>query len=648
MNITLRKILEKNPGFKGSESSLRNLFLESFHELLEALSVATNPKLEKSPLAFRVTNEMIMPYLERNPQLSSSIQELRTLWTEGCQRLIAGKKDMENLNHFILQTLGEEHAFVIFLNDQNCFLNLFLSYYEEKLEQRFEKYISITKRDLPETKLNFQPVNMPQIKEGIEIDSYKILNKLGAGGMGIVYKGFDLNVRRQIAIKFILGVNDKKNRSYKRFLREMELSAQFNHPHIIKVYSTGTFNKFPYMAMEYIDGVPLQDYFRKPDVELDEKLKILIKIANSLHYAHEQKIIHRDIKPSNIMIRNNGDPVLMDFGLGRFTESESRSLTMTGEIMGTLKYMSPEQAQGHNRKLTAQTDVYALGAILYELLTGKRVVEGDTSLEVIAAILNKRPIRPRSLNPEIPYALERICLKALEKYTKHRYKTAKEFAEDLQCYLRGEVTLSTRYYQKKRRKNILQFILLFSIAILLSLIALKAISYRNRKNEVRELRSKYLALKEKKNANPFWLDRELGFLLEKIKELSKKKEYRIVHKKLLLLQREIQIYRKNKPYRINYVREKQKIDKIYKDAFQGKTYELFQKAFLLVENSKVYKLPEEKIKRLYVEMIRACFAVKNYKSCWEIGSRFFQRFPNVHQNGKLRLCVARAGYDCHF
>lgn len=209
---------------------------------------------------------------------------------------------------------------------------------------------------------------------GLEIDSYVLLSKIGEGGMGIVFKAKDKRFQRIVAIKFML--TPSLLRSLKRFQREMELTAQLNHPNIIQVYAHGVFNNFPYVVMEYIEGMPLLQSFQENETSFEEKLTTIQKILMALDYTHRKKILHRDIKPSNIMVRQNGEPVILDFGLAK-NIAKSNELTKTGEILGTLEYMSPEQAQGLRRNVSNKTDIYSVGAMLYEILTGRRMYEGE-------------------------------------------------------------------------------------------------------------------------------------------------------------------------------------------------------------------------------------------------------------------------------
>jgi hypothetical protein len=316
---------------------------------------------------------------------------------------------------------------------------------------------------------DFSPAAFP-VHEGLLVDNYQILEKLGVGGMGIVYKAQDIRLKRMVAIKF-MQKPDEGAHGKLRFSREIEISARFTHAHIVRVYGMGTFDKFPYFVMEYIEGMPLHKYVTLNDITLQDKLIILQKVAHALHYAHEQKIVHRDIKSSNIMVRNNGEPVLMDFGLAKTTQVKDYKLTRTGEVVGTPEYMAPEQACGMKRAIDAQSDVYGLGAVMYHMLVGRPPVSGDNLLEKIYQIVEKRPRRPRTFCPELPTAVEKICLKALEKKKEHRYASAAALAADIEAFLSGEATLSAKFYSRR----LLYQSLCGSVVVLLALALVSGI-----------------------------------------------------------------------------------------------------------------------------------------------------------------------------
>lgn len=273
-------------------------------------------------------------------------------------------------------------------------------------------------------------------------DKYEFLELLGRGGMGAVYKAHDRRLGRTVALKFIHG-NDPG--ITQRFLQEARSQARLEHPYICKVYEVGTVDGKPYIAMEFIDGQTLDRAASR--MELAEKIALLKETSLGLHAAHAQGIIHRDIKPSNVMVQKtpNGGlrPVIMDFGLAR-ESGDSHGLTESGAVMGTPAYMSPEQARGEARKLDHRSDVYSLGATLYEVLTGKPPFEDQTALNIMLKVMNDAPTPIRQRNPALPESLELVVSKCLNKEPEKRYQTALELAEDLGRFLSSQKVAAKR------------------------------------------------------------------------------------------------------------------------------------------------------------------------------------------------------------
>lgn len=304
---------------------------------------------------------------------------------------------------------------------------------------------------------------------------YKILQKLGAGGMGTVYLAMDQKLKRMVAIKVLNTDIAHDSSTFKRFVREIEVTAQLDHPHIIKIYQVETQGDSPQLIMEYIQGKPLMDYIAEVQPHLQDQLQLMQKLALALDYAHKKKIVHRDIKPSNIMVRSNGEPVLMDFGLAKVTKVEDKSLTRSGEIVGTLHYMSPEQATGARRDVDLRTDIYSLGATMYQMLTGQVPITANSFMDMLDKIVHEEPIPLRELHPEIPTAVESICLKAMAKDKEKRYATAQAFAADIANHLKGRKTTAIIFSQQQKwRKTAKKIGLPLGIAVaavlLLSLV----------------------------------------------------------------------------------------------------------------------------------------------------------------------------------
>lgn len=290
---------------------------------------------------------------------------------------------------------------------------------------------------------------------------YLIHERLGQGGMGTVYRAVDTNLQREVALK-VLNNYEITDKQLKRFKREAVLMANLSHPNIIKVFEASEKQGRPFIAMELIEGRDLSYYMT--DFNLVQKVHILIKVAEAIHFAHTQGVIHRDLKPENIMINHQYQPMVMDFGLAK--ELDGEKLSRTGESAGTPLYMSPEQINGTN--VDVRTDVYSLGIILYEMMVGKTPFAEQSS---IYSILICEAIPPRNLDKELPKSLEAICLKAIEKKKSTRYQTVKDFAQDLKNYLAGypisakPFTVFTKYKKWFLRKSTLVFMIFFTIFI---------------------------------------------------------------------------------------------------------------------------------------------------------------------------------------
>ena len=271
----------------------------------------------------------------------------------------------------------------------------------------------------------------------IEFGDYELLQEIGRGSQGVVYRARQKSLNRIVALKVIALGHWATEPHVKRFRREAEAAARLNHPGIVPIYEVGERDGACYFSMGLVEGGQLDAMLEREPMPIRSAVELIVKLARTVQYAHEHNILHRDIKPGNILLDAKGEPHLTDFGLARLVEAES-TVTRTREVLGTPSYMAPEQAAGETTKLGKATDVYGLGAVFYQLLTGHPPFAGGTSYETIRLLLNTEPRKPRALNRKIDRDLSTICLKCLEKEPQRRYSSAFDLAEDLEHWLKHE------------------------------------------------------------------------------------------------------------------------------------------------------------------------------------------------------------------
>jgi eukaryotic-like serine/threonine-protein kinase len=270
-----------------------------------------------------------------------------------------------------------------------------------------------------------------------QVEGYTILSELGRGGMGVVYKARQRKLNRIVALKMVLAGVHAGQDQLARFYTEAEAVAHLQQPNIVQIYEVSEHNGLPYFSLEYVDGGSLSDRIDGQPQPVEEAGRMVELLARAIGYAHEQGIVHRDLKPANVLLTKAGDPKVTDFGLAKRLESDS-SQTKSGTLMGTPNYMAPEQARGLVHEVGPLADVYALGVILYEMLTGRTPFLGSSILDTLQQVRNHEPVPPSRLQPKVPRDLETICLKCLEKEPAKRYETAIALADDLRRFLKHE------------------------------------------------------------------------------------------------------------------------------------------------------------------------------------------------------------------
>jgi serine/threonine protein kinase len=288
-----------------------------------------------------------------------------------------------------------------------------------------------------------------------ELGDYELFEEVGRGGQGVVFRARQKSLNRIVALK-VIGLGQWATKAHlRRFRLEAEAAASLDHPCIVPIYEVGERNGQCYFSMKFVEGGQLDEVVKPAPLSIRQTVELIAKVARTVHYAHEHGILHRDIKPGNILLDAKGEPHLTDFGLARLVESES-TVTRTLEVLGTPSYMAPEQAVAGNTPVTKATDVYGLGAVIYQLLTGHPPFAGGTTYETITLLLEDEPRLPRLWNPKVDRDISTICLKCLEKNPQRRYASALAVAEDLERWLKHEAIQARHTGAVGRAKKWLQ------------------------------------------------------------------------------------------------------------------------------------------------------------------------------------------------
>lgn len=312
--------------------------------------------------------------------------------------------------------------------------------------------------------------------------NYELLEKVANGGMGVVYKAHQTTLRRTVAVKMIRSAHLATDEDIRRFREEAETAARLQHPAIVPIYEIGVHRGQHYFSMEYIEGQNLADLIRTGAQSPEQAARIVLDVASALDAAHQQGTIHRDVKPSNILIDDSGRVRITDFGLAMRVEGDSE-LTRTGQVLGTPSYMSPEQAEARRAQIGPASDVYSLGAVLYELLTGRPPFRAETTVATIRQVVEQEVIPPSRHNPRVPRDLEVICMKCLRKEPEKRYGTAALLADDVARWLAGEPILARpvsrpeRFVRWCRRNPLIASLSWLSLAGLIGIATVATVGY---------------------------------------------------------------------------------------------------------------------------------------------------------------------------
>ena len=343
--------------------------------------------------------------------------------------------------------------------------------------------------------------------------AYEILEELGVGGMGIVYKARHARLRKIVAIKMIRAGELATESDIKRFQAEARAQAGMDHPGIVAVHEVGMHEGQYFYSMDYVAGGSLSKLHREEPVPARRAAELVRQMAEAIHYAHGKGTVHRDLKPANILLTTDGMPRIADFGLAKrmWPEQDSVAVTMTetGQILGTAGYMSPEQAEGKTKLVGPPADIYALGAVLYALLTSRAPFVGESQADTIKQVINKEPVAPRVLNPGLPRDLETICLKCLNKERHERYGTAQLLADDLAAFLEdrpivarpiGSIERAAKWVRRHRLISTLLLLTLVSIFAGTTFSIYFAIDSQRQTVETLEAKGKVEAAKQETDA----------------------------------------------------------------------------------------------------------------------------------------------------
>lgn len=299
---------------------------------------------------------------------------------------------------------------------------------------------------LPETGDGTAPYPPPDLTSspGTKVHyfgDYELMEEVGRGGMGVVYRARQVTLNRDVALKMILAGRLASEAEVKRFFHEARAAAKLQHPNIVAVHEVGLQDGQPYYSMDFIEGSNLEQLVRQHPLPAQQAAEYVRAVAEAIHFAHEHGTVHRDLKPTNILIDIFNQPRITDFGLARCAQLDPH-LTTSGQILGTPAYISPEQAQAKTEAVGPQSDIYSIGAVLYHLLTQRPPFAAESLPVMLDLVVHREPVSPRALNPSVPRDLETICLKCLQKEPGRRYRSAQDLSDELGRFIRGDPILA--------------------------------------------------------------------------------------------------------------------------------------------------------------------------------------------------------------
>jgi tetratricopeptide (TPR) repeat protein len=345
----------------------------------------------------------------------------------------------------------------------------------DQLRLIFEVHIALRpgRVVVPDTVPPSLPPDSPAVPLCVEVSGYEVLSELGRGGMGVVYKARQLSLGRVVALKMLLAGEHASGVGLARFKAEASAVAGLQHPNLVQVYEVGEHDGCPFFSMEFVAGRTLGERINGNPLPADEAARTTAVLARAMHFAHQRGVVHRDLKPANVLLAADGSPKIADFGLAKRQGAQSH--TRTGDVLGTPSYMAPEQVAGKGKDAGPAADIYALGALLYEMLTGRPPFKGESAADTLFQVLHADPVPPSLLRAKSPRDLETICLKCLEKDPRKRYASAQALAEDLERFLEGRpivarpISLAGRVLKWARRRPALASLTAVSVTAVLAL-----------------------------------------------------------------------------------------------------------------------------------------------------------------------------------